>query len=130
VSESGWVDGADEGDSDTSKETYDLVRPYSWTGGRTASCVDLAVETLVSATGRPADPAAAPEHRTILKLCATPHSVAELTALLKMPLGVARVLLGDLAAAGSVAIHRTVGSADVASDVALMQRVLAGLHRL
>jgi hypothetical protein len=130
VPESGWADGADEGDSDTSKETYDLVRPYSWTGGRTASCVDLAVETLVSATGRPVDPAAAPEHRTILKLCAMPHSVAELAALLKMPLGVARVLLGDLAAAGSVAIHRTVGSADVASDVALMQRVLAGLHRL
>ena len=128
--ESGWADGTDEGDSDTSKETYDLVRPYSWTGGRTASCVDLAVETLVSATGRPVDPAAAPEHRTILKLCATPHSVAELAALLKMPLGVARVLLGDLAAAGSVAIHRTVGSADVASDVALLQRVLVGLHRL
>jgi hypothetical protein len=70
------------------------------------------------------------KHRTILKLCATPHSVAELAALLKMPLGVARVLLGDLAAAGSVAIHRTVGSADVASDVALLQRVLVGLHRL
>ncbi len=67
---------------------------------------------------------------TILKLCATPHPVAELAALLKMPLGVARVLLGDLAAAGSVTIHRTVSSADVASDVALMQRVLAGLHRL
>ncbi len=47
-----------------------------------------------------------------------------------MPLGVARVVLGDLAAAGSVAVHRTVGSADAASDVALMQRVLAGLHRL
>ncbi|MGH4000741.1 MAG: hypothetical protein ACRDTJ_25135, partial [Pseudonocardiaceae bacterium] len=39
-------------DWDTSKEAYDLVRPYSWTGGRTSSHVDLAVETLVSATGR------------------------------------------------------------------------------
>jgi hypothetical protein len=119
--------GADWG---TSKETYDLVRPYSWTRGRTTSCVDLAVETLVSATGRPLDPVAGPEHRTILRLCATPHSVAELAALLPMPLGVARVLLGDLAAAGSVAVHRTVGSADAAPDVALMQRVLAGLQRL
>jgi hypothetical protein len=119
--------GADWG---TSKETYDLVRPYSWTRGRTTSCVDLAVETLVSATGRPLDPVAGPEHRTILRLCATPHSVAELAALLSMPLGVARVLLGDLAAAGSVAVHRTVGSADVTTDVALMQRVLVGLQRL
>jgi hypothetical protein len=122
-----WVHQADW---DTSKQPCDLVRPYFWTGGRTASPVNLAVETLVSATGRPADPVAPAEHRTILGLCATPHSVAELAALLKMPLGVARVVLGDLAAAGSVAVHRTVGSADAASDVALMQRVLAGLHRL
>ncbi|MDQ4031283.1 MAG: DUF742 domain-containing protein [Actinomycetota bacterium] len=106
------------------------MRPYFWTGGRTTSPVNLAVETLVSATGRPADPAAPTEHRTILGLCATPHSVAELAALLKVPLGVARVVLGDLAAAGSVAVHRTVGSADAASDVALMQRVLTGLHQL
>lgn len=117
-------------DWDTSRGVYDLVRPYSWTRGRTSSQVDLEVETLVSATGRPLDPAVSPEHRTILGLCVTPHSVAELAALLSMPLGVARVLLGDLAAAGSVAIHRTVGSADTAPDVALMQRVLAGLERL
>ncbi|MGH3936210.1 MAG: DUF742 domain-containing protein [Pseudonocardiaceae bacterium] len=115
---------------DTSRDTYDLVRPYSWTRGRTSSHVDLELETLVSATGRPLDAAVSPEHRTILGLCATPHSVAELAALLSMPLGVARVLLGDLAAAGSVAIHRTVGSADTAPDIALMQRVLAGLERL
>lgn len=126
-------DGSDEPDGtewDRSKESYDLVRPYFWTGGRTAARVDLAVETLVSATGRPPDPPARPEHRTILQLCATPHSVAELAALLSIPLGVARVLLGDLAATGSVAVHRTVGAADAAPDVALMQRVLNGLQRL
>ena len=122
-----WVDQAD---GDTSKQTCDLVRPYFWTGGRTTSRVTLAIETLVSATGRPVGPAAPMEHRTVLELCATPHSVAELAALLKVPLGVARVVLGDLAAAGNVAVHRTVGSADAASDVALMQRVLAGLQRL
>ena len=127
VPEIDWVHHAD---CDTSTQACELVRPYFWTRGRTASPVNLAVETLVSATGRPADPAAPAEHRTILGLCATPHSVAELAALLKMPLGVARVVLGDLAAAGSVAVHRTVGSADAASDVALMQRVLAGLQRL
>ncbi|MDQ4093104.1 MAG: DUF742 domain-containing protein [Actinomycetota bacterium] len=127
VPEPAWVHHVD---CDRSKETFELVRPYFWTGGRTASPVDLAVETLVSATGRPVDPAAPLEHRTILGLCATPHSVAELAVLLKVPLGVARVVLGDLAAAGSVAVHRTVGSADAASDVALMQRVLAGLQRL
>ncbi|MGQ0716328.1 MAG: DUF742 domain-containing protein [Pseudonocardiales bacterium] len=126
-------DGGDEADGtdwDRSKESYDLVRPYFWTGGRTAAQVDLAVETLVSATGHPPEPPARPEHRTILQLCATPHSVAELAALLSIPLGVARVLLGDLAATGSLAVHRTAGAADSAPDVALMQRVLTGLRRL
>ncbi|MGH3871165.1 MAG: DUF742 domain-containing protein [Pseudonocardiaceae bacterium] len=127
VVEPGEADGPDW---DRSKETYDLVRPYFWTGGRTASRVDLAIETLVSATGRPPDPSAPPEHDMILRLCAIPQSVAELAAVLSMPLGVARVVLGDLAATGSVAVHRTVGSADTAPDVALMQRVLAGLQRL
>ena len=96
----------------------------------TAPRVALPVETLVSATGRPPDPVARPEHRTILGLCSTPRSVAELAALLKMPLGVARVLLGDLAATGSVSVHRTAGSAEAAPDVVLMQRVLTGLRRL
>jgi hypothetical protein len=121
------VDGTDW---DTSKETYELVRPYSLTEGRTVSCVALAVEALVSATGHPPDPVARPEYRRILELCATPHSVAELAALLSMPLGVARVLLGDLVAAGHVAVHRTVGSAEAVPDFALLQRVRTGLQRL
>jgi hypothetical protein len=127
VSEPDWVRRADWS---TLRKTSQLVRPYTWTGGRTTSPVTLEVETLVSATGRPAGPAGPAEHRTILRLCATPRSVAELAALLKMPLGVTRVLLGDLAAAGNVAVHRTAGSADAAADVALMQRVIAGLQRL
>jgi uncharacterized protein DUF742 len=123
-------DWAHHADWDTSKQTYDLVRPYFWTGGRTASPVNLGVETLVSATGRPTDPAGP---------CRTPHDSRAVRHSAfgrrarrpaEDPLGVARVVLGDLAAAGSVAVHRTVGSADVASDVALMQRVLAGLQRL
>ncbi|MGH8573059.1 MAG: DUF742 domain-containing protein, partial [Gammaproteobacteria bacterium] len=82
------VKDVDQAAWDRSAETSDLVRPYFWTGGRTAAQVDLAIEALVSATGRPPDPPAGPEHRTILGLCSTPRSVAELAALLKMPLGV------------------------------------------
>ena len=127
MSQPDWVGRADWS---TLRKTSQLVRPYSWTGGRTTPPVTLEVETLVSATGRPADPAGPAEHRTILGLCAKPRSVAELAALLKMPLGVTRVLLGDLAAAGNVAIHRTAAPADTAADVALMQRVIASLQRL
>ncbi len=133
VTQAAWTSHAgpvEEADWDAPKEAYGLVRPYFWTGGRTAARVDLAVEALVSATGQGTESATRPEPRAILGLCATPRSVAELAALLKVPLGVARVLLGDLAAVGSVAVHPTVGSADAAPDLVLMQRVLAGLRRL
>ncbi|HEV7827358.1 MAG TPA: DUF742 domain-containing protein [Pseudonocardiaceae bacterium] len=120
----GWSPG------DTDRETGGLVRPYFWTGGRTASRCELSLETLVSATDQLIDPTAPPEHTTILTLCAAPRSVAELAALVSIPLGVARVVLGDMAEAGSVVVHRTVGSADAFPDIVLMQRVLNGLQQL
>ncbi|MGH4012406.1 MAG: DUF742 domain-containing protein [Pseudonocardiaceae bacterium] len=128
LDEADWV--VDEADWDGSEETYGLVRPYSWTGGRTTSGQDLAIEALISATERPLDPAASPEHHAVLRLCTTPRSVAEVAALLSVPLGVARVLLGDMAEEGCVMVHRTAGSAEGAPDLALMQRVLSCLQRL
>ncbi|HEY2766126.1 MAG TPA: DUF742 domain-containing protein [Pseudonocardiaceae bacterium] len=127
--EAEWV--VDETDWAGSEENYDLVRPYAWTGGRTVSRHDLAIEALISATGRPLGAGASPEHHAIVRLCSIPRSVAELAALLSVPLGVARVVLGDMAEAGSVAVHRTAaGIADGAPDLALMQRVLTCLQRL
>jgi hypothetical protein len=123
-----WV--VDEADWHGSEETYGLVRPYSWTKGRTTSGHDLAIEALISATGWTLEPTASPEHHTILRLCSAPRSVAEVAALLSVPLGVARVLLGDMAEAGSVVVHRTAGTPDDAPDLALMQRVLSCLQRL
>ncbi|HET9256324.1 MAG TPA: DUF742 domain-containing protein [Pseudonocardiaceae bacterium] len=110
-----------------------LVRPYAWTGGRTASPVELSLETLVSVTGQLIDPAAPPEHHTIVTLCEAPRSVAEVAALLLVPLGVARVVLGDMAAAGTIVVHRAAGALDTsngAPDLELMRRVLCGLQRL
>lgn len=123
-------DSSDEVEWDLPDEVYDLVRPYSWTGGRTAPSHDLAIEALISATGQAPDPAAGPEHHAIHGLCGSPRSVAELAALLSVPLGVVRVVLGDMAAAGSVMVHDTAGSADGAPDLALMRRVLSCLQRL
>jgi hypothetical protein len=116
-------------DWDGPSTTYGLVRPYTWTKGRTASRQHLAVEALISATGMAPESIADPEHDAVLGLCATPRSVAELAALLAVPLGVARVLLGDMAEAGIVRVHRT-ASWEGAPDLALMQRVLSALHRL
>ncbi len=120
----------DETDWDGSEDSYGLVRPYAWTKGRTESHHDLALEALISATGWNLDAAASPEHHAILQLCTTPRSVAEVAALLSVPLGVARVVLGDMAETGSVMVHRTAGSADAAPDFALMERVLSCLQRL
>ncbi|MDL5157549.1 DUF742 domain-containing protein [Actinomycetospora termitidis] len=109
-----------------------FVRPYAWTRGRTRPAYDLAVETLLSTTAQGRDPAqvAQYEHRMIADLCIEPRSVAEVAALLSLPLGVARVLLGDMAAHGSIVVHETASSTGDSPDMALMERVLSGLRRL
>jgi Protein of unknown function (DUF742) len=108
-----------------------LIRPYARTGGRTRSAYDLALESLISTTPRgavSADHHPSPEHRAIVNLCVRPRSVAEVAALLSIPLGVARVLLGDMATDGTVVVHGANGHHP--PDLALMRRVLTGLRRL
>ena len=56
--------------------------------------------------------------------------MAEVAALLSLPLGVARVVLGDMAGLGVVTVHQTASSAGSGPDLALMERVLSGLRRL
>jgi hypothetical protein len=108
------------------------VRPYTWTRGRTKSGLDLAIETLVStsARGRTQVTTLQVEHRAVAELCEQTRSVAEIAAMLSVPLGVARVLLGDMAGLGLVTVHQTASSAGSAPDLALMERVLSGLRRL
>ncbi len=108
------------------------VRPYAWTRGRTKSGLDLAIETLVSTSQRGRDQMGLlqVEHRAVAELCEQTRSVAEVAALMSLPLGVARVLLGDMAGLGVVTVHQTASSAGNAPDLALMERVLSGLRRL
>jgi hypothetical protein len=108
------------------------VRPYTWTRGRTRSGLELAIETLVSTSrrGREQMDLLQVEHRVVAELCEQTRSVAEVAALMSLPLGVARVLLGDMAGLGVVTVHQTASSAGNAPDLALMERVLSGLRRL
>lgn len=109
-----------------------LVRPYTLVGGRTrATADDLPLEALVVTTeeGRRL-PDLAFEARAIVERCARPHAVAELAAHLDVPLGVARVLVTDLATVGLVRVHGAESDRDDASDVALLQRVLDGVQDL
>jgi hypothetical protein len=93
---------------------------------------DLAIEALVSTSPQGRDVAALPsvEHRAVAELCRAPRSVAEVAALLSLPLGVARVLLGDMADIGLVVVHRTATSSGEVPEFGFMERVLSGLRRL
>ncbi|MEU8654030.1 DUF742 domain-containing protein [Streptomyces sp. NPDC048737] len=110
-----------------------LVRPYAMTGGRTRPRYQLAIEALVHTTAAPHQmQGQLPEHQRICNLCREIKSVAEISALLTIPLGVARILVADLAEAGLVAIHQPGGdeSAGGQPDVTLLERVLSGLRKL
>ncbi|MGX1850541.1 DUF742 domain-containing protein [Streptomyces sp. NBC_01456] len=115
------------------------VRPYSLTGGRTRFGHVLLVETFVAALEAPEErreltsggwgDRVMPEMRAIVEICRRMRSVAEISALLKMPLGVVRVLLSDLADQGKIRVYGT-GHGSGRPDRALLERVLSGLHRL
>lgn len=109
-------------------------RPYVLTGGRTqASRADLALETLVSTT--PLSAALPPrerQKREVVQLVATGTiSVAEVSARLEIPLGVAKVLVDDLATEGHLTIHQPATPATgEGPDLPLLERVLHGLRAL
>ena len=111
-----------------------VVRPYALTGGRTKANLTLELETLISVSDGAAlrDLSTVQyEHRSIMEECRTPRSVAEVAALLRVPLGVARVLISDAADAGLITVHKTVsGNEDAEAHLILMERVLSGLRRL
>ncbi|MEV6587907.1 DUF742 domain-containing protein [Streptomyces acidicola] len=110
-----------------------LVRPYAMTGGRTRPRYQLAIEALVHTTAQPHQmQGQLPEHQRICNLCREIKSVAEISALLTIPLGVARILVADLAEAGLVAIHQPGGDENAGGqpDVTLLERVLSGLRKL
>lgn len=110
------------------EDTRTRVRPYVRTRGRTRTRNDLAVETLVSIPS-PRPSIEDPEHVAIDGVCDGPRSVAEVAALLEVPLGVARVLIDDMAAAGLLIVHAT-ATRGGAPPIDVLRRVLDGLHRL
>lgn len=113
-------------------ETGSLVRPYTRTGGRTRTDYDLAIEALISTSDRgwELEEALLPEHRTICELCMDTRSVAEVAANLRLPLGVVRVLIGDMAGLGLVVIHSSGMVVGDRPSMDFLERVLSGLRRL
>ena len=109
-----------------------MVRPYAWTRGRTKSTMDLRIEAMVTTSelGEDINAMTQTEHRSIAELCHEPRSIAEIATLLKVPLGVAKVLLGDMVTLGLVIVHKTATGGPNKAHLMLMERVLSGLRRL
>jgi hypothetical protein len=112
-------------------DLHRVVPVYAVTAGRTRPAGrELPLEALVRATGRSlADAGLQTESRTIVGLCARPMSLAEIGAALRVPVGVARVLVGDLADGGYLEVHlpRTAGG-DGGPGHAILGRLLDGLR--
>jgi hypothetical protein len=110
-----------------------LVRPYTLTAGRTDTNIHLPMEAPVQTLQ------SAMYHRwppndlrgRIIQLCIRSPSVAEISARLDVPLGVARVLVGDLVTSGYLRIQTTLterSSRDERRE--LIGRTLRGLRAL
>ena len=108
-----------------------LVRPYAVTGGRTKPRYQLQIEAMVAASHYEARDLSvlSPECQSILGFCRDWRSVAEVSAVLRMPLGVARVLIADMAVQGLVRVHQ-MDHAHGRPDLNLLERVLSGLRKL
>lgn len=124
--------------ADRDEPTGALVRPYAVTRGRTRPKLEIALEALVETTvlGRNAvgrdGSSHGREHQYIASLCdGRLQSLAEVAARMQLPLGVARVLIADMAADGLVAIYEpTSFDNNDAVGTELLERVLSGLRRL
>jgi len=107
-----------------------VVRPYTLTGGRTAPKVELPVEATLRRESAGLVQLADANLTRILEVC-DKRSVAEVSAHVHMPIGVVRVLLGDLIEQGHVRVQATL-TADSSQDERreLIERTLRGLRTL
>ncbi|HLL33398.1 MAG TPA: DUF742 domain-containing protein [Streptomyces sp.] len=118
-------------------EAGPLVRPYAMTGGRTKpgpAGVRFDLIALVTldpgAAGRDDDGPLGTEHRALIDLCRVEtQSVAELAAGADLPVGVVRVLVGDLLELGRVTVSRPVPPAQL-PDERILREVIEGLRAL
>ena len=112
------------------QEAGPVVHPYAVTKGRTESATAFGLIDVVMATGgRPSEQfRPGPEHRRILGVCRRPVPVVDLTSEIDLPLGVVRVLLGDLAEEGMLRIVSA--QRQPVSDHRLLKMVLDGLESL
>jgi hypothetical protein len=118
-------------DRPETKRSPNRARPYTLTGGRTRARIELpievAVETLVSSGELDWEPG---DVRTVIvRLCRDRPSIAEISSYAALPIGVTRVLVGDLVESGHLRVHATLTDRSTVSERRrLIERTLDGLR--
>ncbi|MEU1004362.1 MULTISPECIES: DUF742 domain-containing protein [Streptomyces] len=90
---------------------------------------ELDLVTLIVARATDPPPSASPEQAALLRLCAAPLSVAELSAYLHLPFSAMGVLLTELLTADLVQARAPIVR-KARSDRSLLEAVMNGLQRL
>lgn len=110
----------------------DPDRLYIVTGGRAdAADVELDLVSLVMAEFEPA-PGMQSEHVRILQLSRSPIAVVELSAELRLPVSVVKILVGDLLDTGRLSLRRPspLSGKSRLPDLEILKQVLIGLESL
>ena len=114
------------------REGDSVVPAYALTQGRTRSKGrELGLETLVTVTeyGRRNESGLQLESHAIVAMTTRPISVAEIGAALHVPIGVARVLVSDLADAGYLTVSLPIGMDENGRpNRQILERLLDGLR--
>ncbi|BCY05590.1 DUF742 domain-containing protein [Actinoplanes sp. L3-i22] len=110
-----------------------LVRPYAVTRGRTEPIRDIPIEAVLVASAAAVQESrfAGHDKYRIAVLCEPKaQSLAELAALTRLPLGVARVLVADMVDDGLLTLHSAAPRKGYSERMDLLGRVLSGLRKL
>ena len=109
------------------------ARPYILTGGRTRATIELPIEAAVEAlvSVDELDWTLGDFRRLIVRLCGERPSIAEIASHAGQPIGVIRVLVGDLVQSGHLRVHATLTDhTPVSERRRLIERTLSGLRAL
>ena len=115
------------------KRSPNPARPYTLTGGRTRTRIELPIEAKVENLVSSGDPDWPPSdvRTVIVRLCSDRPSIAEISSYAVLPIGVTRVLVGDLVESGHLRVHATLTDRSTVSERRrLIERTLSGLRGL
>ncbi|MBB2908887.1 hypothetical protein FHS43_000133 [Streptosporangium becharense] len=109
-----------------------VVRPYAVTGGRTRTAsarFDLLAMAVATGTPISAGTHLGSQHRRLLNLVRRARPIAEIASDAGLPVGVIRVLLGDLLDHGLILVRSPIPAASAPPEN-LLRELISGLRAL